>query len=132
VSALAGERRTEERRVVTGAGGLGALRRLVLEAVFQQEVRVVTLVQDLAFHVGVELMQPADLAVLLGDELLVQSRDLDVDVELGKVEVGREAVRDVAGAVPVDVERGRLVEPLDLIEVEQPRELSLAVVREVY
>jgi hypothetical protein len=88
VSALAGERRTEERRVVTGAGGLGALRRLVLEAVFQQEVRVVTLIQDLAFHVGVELMQPADLAVLLGDELLVQSRDLDVDVELGKVKVG--------------------------------------------
>jgi hypothetical protein len=41
-------------------------------------------------------------------------------------------VRDVAGPVPVDVERGRLVEPLDLIEVEQPRELSLAVVREVY
>jgi hypothetical protein len=40
-------------------------------------------------------------------------------------------VRDVAGAVPVDVERRRLVEPVDLIEVEQPGELALAVVGEV-
>jgi hypothetical protein len=76
-------------------------------------------------------LKPPDLSVLLRHELLVERRDLNVEVELWEVEVGREPVRDVAGAVPVDVESRRLVEPLDLVEVEELRELALAVVGEL-
>jgi hypothetical protein len=61
---------------------------------------------------------------------LIERRDLDVEVELGEVEVGGEALGDRARAIPLDVEGGRLVAPLDLIEVQQPGELPLAVVRE--
>jgi hypothetical protein len=111
VTGSAGEGRTEEGRVVRRyPGALRRLVRILLETV---------------------LVQAPHLAVLLGDKLLVECRYLDVDVELGKVEVRREPVGNVAGAIPVDVEGRRLVEPIDLIEVEKTRELSLAVVREV-
>jgi hypothetical protein len=40
-------------------------------------------------------------------------------------------VRDVARLVPVDVERRRLVEPGDLVEVEQLCELPLGVMGKV-
>ena len=79
---------------------------------------------------GYSAGQSPDLAVLLGHELLVEGRDLDVEVELGQVEVGREALGRVALAVPVDVEGRGLVAPLDLVEVQQLRELPLAVVSE--
>src|SRR6185312_15967240 len=71
-----------------------------LEAVLHQELQVVALVEHLDLHVGVELDQPARLAVLLGDQLLVERGDLDVEV------VRRQ------------------------VEVEQLRELSFGVVRE--
>jgi hypothetical protein len=105
------------------------LRRL-LESVLHKEVQVVLLVQDLAADVGVELHEPSDLTVLLGHELLVERRDLDVDIELGQVEVRGEALSSLAGPVPVDVERRGLVVPRDLIEIQQLRELPLAVVSE--
>jgi hypothetical protein len=104
---------------------------LILQTVLEQEVHVVALVEDLALHVGIKLLKPAHLAVLLGDELLVERRDLYVEVELREIEIGREAVGHVAGAIPVDVERGRLVEPLDLVEIEQLGKLALAVVGEL-
>jgi hypothetical protein len=40
-------------------------------------------------------------------------------------------MRDVAGSVPVDIERGRLVEPVDLVEVEELGKLAFAVVGEL-
>jgi hypothetical protein len=129
----AGERGTEEGwavrgpRLGTGDRGIG----VILQTVLEQQVGVVPLVEDLALDVRIELLQPANLAVLLRDQLLIEGRYLDVNVELGKVEVGRETVRDRARPVPIDVERRRLVEPVDLIEVEQPSELPLAVVREL-
>jgi hypothetical protein len=58
---------------------------------------------------------------------LVERGYLDVQIELGEIEVGRETLRDRPRAVPGDIERGRLVAPLDLIEVEQASELPLAV-----
>jgi hypothetical protein len=105
---------------------------LIFQTVLEQQVHVVALVEDLALDVGVELLQAAYLAVLLRHELLVERRDLDVEIELRKVEVGREAVRDVARSIPIDVERRRFVEPLDLVEVEELCELPLAVVGELY
>ena len=38
---------------------------------------------------------------------------------------------DVAFAIPIDVESGGLVDPLDLVEIQEFGELTLAVVREV-
>jgi hypothetical protein len=104
--------------------------RWFLEPVLQEQIEVVALVEDSTTDVGIERAQTPDLAVLLGDQLLIQRGYLDVEIELGEIEVGGEALGDGPRAVPGDVERRRLVAPLDLIEVEQAGELALAVVRE--
>src|SRR5262249_50565940 len=75
------------------------------------------------------LDEPARLAVLLRDELLVQRRDLDVEVVHREIEVGRERLHRPAVAVVFENERARLVLPHDAVEVEQLRELPLGVVR---
>ena len=103
----------------------------LFEPVLHQQVQVVLLVEDLALHVGIEAQQATNLPILLRDQLLVERRDLDVEVVLGQVEVGREPLRGIAITVPLDIERGRFVRPLDLVEVEELRELTLAVVREI-
>ena len=76
-------------------------------------------------------MQAPGLAVLLGNELLVKGRDLYVEIERRQVEVGREPLGGVALTVPIDVERGRLVLPGDLIEVQKLGELAFTVVGEL-
>src|SRR5439155_7154877 len=78
----------------------------------------------------VQLPEAADLPVLLGHQLLVQRGDLDVQVVRGEVEVRGESLDGVAVRVQLQVERARLVLPVDLIEVQQPRELALARVSE--
>jgi hypothetical protein len=102
----------------------------LFQAVLDQQVEVVTLVQDLADDAGIELHQAPRFAVLLGDELLVQRRDLNIEIEFGQIEIRRKAARWVAMPVPFDVEGGWFVLPSDLIEVEQLCELPLAVVGE--
>src|SRR5205085_5190441 len=88
------------------------------------------LVEDLAAHLRITFPETSDLPVLFRDELLVQRGDLDVEVVLREVEVRRELLDHVPLLVPLQVEGGRLVLPFDLIEVEESRELALAVVRE--
>ena len=87
-------------------------------------------IEQLDPDVRVELTQPAQLAVLLAHEALLERRQLEVQVEVGQVEVGREALDDRAVEVPQDRERVRLVLPADLVEVEDPRQLRLARVGE--
>jgi hypothetical protein len=87
------------------------------------------LIEDPALDPGIERLQAPGLAVLLRHQLLIEGRDLDVAIERREIEVGREPLRGITAAIPFDVERRRLVGPLDLIEVEQLGELKLAVVR---
>jgi len=103
----------------------------LFEPVFHEEVQVVLLVQDLALHVRVQLLQAPYFPVLLGHELLVERGDLYIEVEGRQVEVGREALRRYTFAVPLDIEGGGLVCPIDAIEVQQLGELSLAVMCEI-
>src|SRR5262245_1139849 len=102
----------------------------VLEAVLVHQGQVVALIEDLAVDAGVQLAKPAHLPVLLRDQSLVQRGDLDVQVVLREVEVRREPLHDVAVAIPLEVERRRLVLPVDLVEIQQLRELAFAGVRE--
>src|SRR5918996_4674602 len=104
--------------------------RAILQPVLRHEREVVLLVEDLAADLRIPLPELADLPVLPGDQLLVQRRDLDVEVELRQVEVGREAPDDVALPVPLDVEGRGLVLPGDPVEVQELSELSLGGVRE--
>jgi hypothetical protein len=106
------------------AGQLGGL----LQSVLDQEIQVIALVEDLAANVWIKRHQSAGLAILLRHELLIKRRDLDVEIEGGEVEVGRESLGRIAVAVPLDVEGRGLVLPTDLIEVEQLCELPFAVV----
>src|SRR5262249_14628618 len=91
-----------------------------------------TLVEDLAADVRVALPEHPDLAVLLRHQALIQGRDLDVEVVGREVEVRCEPLDGVPLSVPREVERGRLVAPFDLVEVQEPRELPLARVREAH
>ena len=116
------------RRRLAGRAG-----QLVVErepAELEQQHPEVAGVEQLDPDVRVQLAQPAQLAVLLAHELLLERRELDVQLEVGQVEVGREALDDVAVEVPGDRERVRLVRPADLVEVEDPGELRLARVGE--
>jgi len=72
-----------------------------------------------------------DLPVLLGHELLAHRGYLDVDVVLWQIEVGSEVPGWLTGIVPLEGERMRFVQPVDTVEVQQSRELSLAVVSEL-
>ena len=99
-------------------------------AVLEHQRPEVPRVEQLDVEVRVQLAQPAELAVLLADELLAEGRHLEVEVEVGQVEVRREALDDVAIEVPQDREGVRLVLPAHGVEVEDPRHLGLAGVRE--
>src|SRR5207249_2154564 len=102
-----------------------------VQTVLLEKRQVIALIEDLDLDARVELAQSPDLAVLPGDELLVHRRDLDVEIEVRKVEVRRESLGDGAVFVPLDVEGTGFVLPVDLIEVEEPRVLTLAGVREI-
>ena len=96
----------------------------------EQQHPEVARVEQLDPDVRVELAQPAELAVLLAHQLLLERGQLDVQLDVREVEVGREALDDVPVQVPADRERVGLVGPADVVEVEDARELGLARMRE--
>ena len=84
----------------------------------------ITPIEEAYLDVWVELAQAAQLAILPGDETLLQRGELDVEIELWQVEVRGEHLGDPV-AVPFRRERGRLVVPLDPVEIEDVGELRL-------
>src|ERR1051325_3448765 len=102
----------------------------LVQAVLRDQGQIVALVEDLAADVGVQLAEPAHLPVLLRHQPLIERGDLDEQVVGLEVEVRGEPLDHVALGVPLEVERPRLVLPIDLVEVEQPGELSLTGVSE--
>ena len=76
----------------------------LFETVFHQKVQVVALVKDLALDVRIKLSQPSHLSVLLGNELLIKSGYLDVEIILREIEVGSEPLSRNPVAIPLDVE----------------------------
>src|SRR3984893_17684947 len=101
-----------------------------LEPVLHEQMQVVALVQHLDADLGVQFPEPAGLAVLLRNELLVERRDLDVEVVRRQIEIGIERLHGPAVTVAFERERARLVGPFDAVEVEQLGELALGVVSE--
>src|ERR1051325_927222 len=94
------------------------------------QLAVVRRVEHLQIHFGIELAQAADFAVLARDERLAQRGQLDVKVVLWQVEVGREKACRLAGVIPLDSERARLVLPLDVVEGQYARQLGFRFVGE--
>ncbi len=113
-------------------GGRRQLQRTVVQPVLQQEVEIVALVEHLAAHVGVELAQAADLAILLSDQPLIHRGDLDVNTLISQIEVGSEVLGGVIVLVELYWKRRRLILPIDTVEIEQTRELSLTDVGEIF
>lgn len=74
------------------------------ETVFHEKVQVVALVKDLALDVWIKFSQPSHLSVLLGNELLIKSGYLDVEIILREIEVGSELLSGNSVAIPFDVE----------------------------
>jgi hypothetical protein len=102
-----------------------------LEAVLDEEVQVITLVEDLAAQMRIQLSQPPNFAVLLGHELLAHRGDLDEQILVGKVEIRSKELAGCAFVIPFDGELLRLVLPRDIVEIEESRELALALVSEI-
>jgi len=103
----------------------------LIESVFDHQMEIVALVENLALGVRVDGPETADFLVLLGHEFLVHRRDLDVQVVVGKIEVGGEPFDRLALGVKFDRKTLRLVIPWDTIEIEKKGELALTVVSEV-
>src|SRR5690242_21704508 len=82
---------------------LAELRRW-LEPVLHEQMQVVALVQHLDADLGVQFAEPAGFAVLLRDELLVERRDLDVEVVRRQVEIGTERLHGAALTVALQRE----------------------------
>ena len=105
--------------------------RWFLESVLDQQAQVIPLVEDLAFDFGMHLLEPPHLPILLGHQLLAHGRDLDVEVIVGKVEVGAEVLRGCSVIGELDGKLAWFVLPGDLVEIEQSRKLSFALVCEI-
>src|SRR5205085_11593072 len=82
-------------------------------------------VEELDLDAGVPLAELAQLPVLSGDERLLHGGDLDVEVLLGEVEVGREGLGHAPGLVLFEHKRPGLVFPRDVVIVEHLRALEL-------
>ena len=102
----------------------------LLQTVFDDQLHVVTLIEDLAAHVRMNGLEQFHLLVLLRDQFLVHCCDLDVEIFIRKVEVGGEPGSRFAVIVELDGERGRLVLPCQAVEIEESGKLALAVVGE--
>src|SRR5450759_37197 len=87
-------------------------------------------VEELDADSRVKRSQLAQLAVLARHERLLHDRDLQVEILLGKVEVGREGLADAALGVAFEYERGGLVLPGDSVVIEDARAFGLGLVRE--
>ena len=102
----------------------------LFETIFHEQVQIVPLIEDLALDVRIQLSKLANLPVLLCNKLLAHGGYLDVHVVFGQIEVRAKKLRRLTVCVPFDGERLRLVSPLDLVEIEESRELPFAVVGE--
>lgn len=104
--------------------------RIRVEPILNHEASVVPSVQQLDVHLGVQLSQATQLPVLLCHQALFQRGQLDVQVELRKIEVGREALDYPSFGVVLQRECPGLVFPLNLVKVQEVGELSFALVGE--
>src|SRR6185437_7429529 len=82
-------------------------------------------VEELYLDVRVPLAQLAQLAVLAGYERLLHGGDLDVEVLLGEIEVGRERLLHAPVGVLLEHEGPGLVFPGEVVVVEHLRALEL-------
>src|SRR5262249_50232589 len=87
-------------------------------------------VEELDPDVGVPLAQLAQLPVLASDERLLHGGDLDVEVLVGKIEVGREGLLHAAVRILLEDERPGFVFPGDVVVVEHLCALELCGARE--
>ncbi len=76
------------------------------------------------------LVQPAQLAVLARDVALPHRGDLEVEAQLGQVEVGRDRLAHAAVVVAAEHERVGLVLPANAQSVESSGALDLGLMGE--
>ena len=98
-----------------------------LEAVLLHQVKVITLVEDLASHGRIQAPERSYLAVFLGYELLAHGGDLYEEVVFGKIEIGREVLVGTALSIPGDRKRSGLILPGNPVKIEESGELAFAV-----
>src|SRR2546423_1206310 len=99
---------------------------------FFNQLAIVRRIKHLEIDLRVERAQAADFAILARDKRLTQRCQLNVEVVLWQVKIGREKTRRRARRVPLEGEAARLVLPLDMIEAQDARELGFRFVGEAH
>ena len=94
------------------------------QAVFEDQILKILLIEDLNIDVRINGAQQFDFAILPGHQSLLHGGQLDVEIEFGKIKIGREGFDHVAVLVPLQRETARLIFPLDAIEIQQVGEQS--------
>jgi hypothetical protein len=79
----------------------------------------------------VERTEPPDLGVLSGGETTFRGRQLEELSQIREVEIWSECRRRTTVRVPRQGKLNRLVDPTDLVEIEESREGGLGRVREL-
>src|SRR2546428_631938 len=120
---IAGSQRAQQIIGGQAGGGFG-------QAILEEQTAVIATVEDLHADIGVQLAEPAEFAVLLGHEALLECGEFDVQIDLRKIEVRVEALHDPTLVVPLQWKAPRIVLPPDTVKVQEPGELSFTFVRE--
>src|SRR5579884_1658468 len=90
-----------------------------IQSEFSDQLLKVLLIKHLNIDVRVDGSEQPDFAVLLGNEGLLHRGDLDVSVELGKVEVRGERLENLAVLVPLQRKAAWLIFPANAVKIEQ-------------
>lgn len=99
-----------------------------LEPVFNKQIQVITLIEDLAVDLWIQLPQPTDLPILPSHQLLIHRRNFDELILIRQIEVRPKELHRFPVSVPFECELTGLVVPRDIVEIEELGELPLAVV----
>src|ERR1022692_3959752 len=101
------------------------------QAVLEDQVFEILLIEDLHGQVRIQLPQQPDLAVLARHQRLFHGGEFHVQIELRQIEIGRERFGNASLRIPLYRKIARLVLPGDAVEIQQVSEDLLALVGEV-
>src|ERR1022692_2663845 len=101
------------------------------QAVLEDQVFEILLIEDLHGQVRIQLPQQPDLAVLARHQRLFHGGEFHVQIELRQIEIGRERFGNASLRIPLYRKIARLVLPGDAVEIQQVGEDLLALVGEV-
>ena len=98
--------------------------------VFEEQVLIIPAIVDLALDLRVEFAQSFYLTILLRYQFLVHGSNLDEEIVLREIEIGRKFRSRITLMVPAYIEAHRFIQPFYVIEIKEPGKFLFAAMRE--